>query len=305
VSAPRVFGALVVRDEVDIIRLVVLHHLAMGCERILVLDNGSADGTTTVLRRLAARTPLSWTSDTGPYRQGEFVTGLAQEAARAGADWILPLDADEFWLAPGGLGAALDRPPETGAVMGPRVEFIQRRDQRRPTPAGILTMTMRVAVPSTAAEAVDEFHTGRRSMFEVKVGAKLAFRATPELVIDRGGHSASGMSGPVEEVPGVTLLHAPLRSRACLARKAVHGDRLERAGCEGTQGWHVRHWARRSRDGTLDAEWAAHAYDKDGMLLVGTRRVPLIRDERLTVALRRWVRPPAKQIAARALLRSY
>ena len=170
-SDPRVIGVLVVRDEVDIIRLCVLHHLALGCERILALDNGSSDGTSTVLRRLAARVPLSWSSDRGTYRQDEFVTGLAEDARRIGADWILPLDADEFWIAPGGLRGALDCPSEQGAVEVARLEFIQRRDQRRATPAGVLTITRRVASPAEDDEAaIEAFQAGACSMFEVRQG---------------------------------------------------------------------------------------------------------------------------------------
>ena len=31
------------------------------------------------------------------FRQGETVIGLAQEATNHGADWIIAIDADEFW----------------------------------------------------------------------------------------------------------------------------------------------------------------------------------------------------------------
>lgn len=304
-SEARIIGVLVVRDEVDIIRLCVLHHLALGCERILVVDNGSGDGTSTVLRRLAARVPLSWSSDRGTYRQDEFVTGLAEEARRLGADWILPLDADEFWTSPGGLHATLDRPSECGAVEVGREEFIQRRDQRRATPAGVLTITMRVASPSEDDAAIEAFQAGECSMFEIKQGPKLAMRATPGLAVDRGAHSASGLAGAVAETRAATILHAPLRSRACLARKAVHGQRLEQAGVEGLQGWQVRHWAALSRARTLDGAWDSHAYDDRGTIQIGERRVPLVGDDRLAVALRRWIRPPAKQLAARVLQRTY
>ena len=142
------------------------------------------------------------------------------------------------------------------------MEFIQRREQRRATPAGVLTMTMRVASPAEDDDAaIEAFQAGACSMFEVKQGPKLAMRATPGLAVDRGAHSAAGLAGAVAATRAVTILHAPLRSRACLARKAVHGDRLEQAGAEGLQGWQVRHWAARSRAGTLDGAWDAHAYD--------------------------------------------
>ena len=301
----RVWGVLVVRDEVDVIRICVLHHLALGCERILVLDNGSTDGTTTVLRRLAERVPLTWTSDPGAYHQGEFVTGLAREARRAEADWILPLDADEFWIAPRGLDAALDRSRETGGVRVDRVELVQRREQVGATPAGLMTMTMRAPAPSRGEAAIREFLAGERSLFEVRPDAKLALRPTRRLRVGRGAHGAVSMAGPVEDTDLLTILHAPLRSRACLARKAEHGERLEQAGYDADQGWQVRHWAASARAGTLDREWAAHAYDAGGAISVAGRRVPLVRDHRLADAVRRWVRPRPKQLAARLLQRSY
>ncbi len=299
------FGVLVVRDEADIIRICVLHHLALGCERILVLDNGSTDGTTTVLRRLAARVPLSWTSDPGAYHQGEFVTGLAREARRAEADWILPLDADEFWIAPRGLDHALDRSRQTGALRAERVEFVQRREQLRPDPRGLLTMTMRAPAPARGEAAIGAFLAGERSLFEVRPAAKLALRPTRRLVVERGAHGATSMAGPIEDTDALTILHAPLRSRACLVRKAEHGERLERAGYLADQGWQVRHWAATARTGTLDREWAANAYDRTGAITVGGRRAALVRDERLADAVRRWVRPRGKQAAARLLRRSY
>jgi hypothetical protein len=305
VPVSRLFGVLLVRDEVDIVRLCVLHHLSAGCERIIALDNGSTDGTKTVLRRLAARVPLSWSSDPGPYQQGEFVTGLAREAARAGADWILPLDADEFWVAPGGLAEGLERRSHTGGVQVARDDFVQRRDKRRRMPAGVLTMTMRVPSPSPDPAAVDDFIGGRSSMFELRVGDKLAMRATAELVVERGAHTASGLAAPPEEATDITILHAPLRARECLERKAEHGERVEQAGWGASQAWHVRHWAGRVRAGALDEEWDAHSYDGDGTLWIGSRRLPLVRDDRLADALRRWVRPPARQLAARALRRTY
>ena len=196
-GAVRVFGVLVVRDEVDVVRLCVLHHLTAGCERILVVDNGSSDGTTTVLRRLAKRTPLSWTFDPGPYLQDEFMTGLAGEAVRAGADWVLPLDADEFWTGEADLRTALASRLQSGAVQVRRVDFVQRREQRAPEARAVLAMTMRVAEPSDVTEeAVLSFRAGELSIFEMQPAPKLALRASTELVVPRGAHVAAGSARP-------------------------------------------------------------------------------------------------------------
>ena len=44
---------------------------------------------------------VKWTQDKGKYRQAEITTELAREAHSQGADWVIPIDADEFWYAPG------------------------------------------------------------------------------------------------------------------------------------------------------------------------------------------------------------
>src|SRR5512143_161327 len=98
----KVFGLMIVRNEVDILRINVLHHFSLGVDRFLIVDNGSTDGTDGVLRELSANGRLEWRRDGGPYRQSEITTELAQEAFRQGADWVIPVDADEFWYAPFG-----------------------------------------------------------------------------------------------------------------------------------------------------------------------------------------------------------
>ena len=46
------FGIIVVRNEANVIRLSLLHHLSLGFDAILVLDNGSIDGTAALLESL-------------------------------------------------------------------------------------------------------------------------------------------------------------------------------------------------------------------------------------------------------------
>lgn len=44
-AAVKVTGITMVRNEADIIRVTLAYHLAAGCDEILVIDNGSEDGT--------------------------------------------------------------------------------------------------------------------------------------------------------------------------------------------------------------------------------------------------------------------
>ncbi len=84
------YGLMMVRNEVDLLRANLAFHLAAGVDAFLVVDNGSSDGTTRVLEELAADPRVAWTRWDGPYRQSDVATALAREAYFRGADWESP-----------------------------------------------------------------------------------------------------------------------------------------------------------------------------------------------------------------------
>lgn len=92
----RVAAVATVRNEASIIEACVRHLLAEGVDEVLIADS-STDATTGILRRLGHETGrVAWWKDTDPYHQQQaWIDRLAAEAL---ADWIIPFDADEFWL---------------------------------------------------------------------------------------------------------------------------------------------------------------------------------------------------------------
>ena len=126
----KVFGIVVVRNEADVIRLSILHHLALGLDRVLVIDNGSSDGTLGVLEQLHRDDPrVHWWFDPGPFRQVSLRTVLARTAYWEGADWVVPFDADEFWWVDGGDLRAVLAASDAGALRAEMINFVQRRDR--------------------------------------------------------------------------------------------------------------------------------------------------------------------------------
>ena len=168
-------------------------------------------------------------------------------------------------------------------------------------------MRMRVPAPvvsqAIGPKEVAEREAGTRSIFELGRSPKQAMRTSPDLVLDRGGHGGTGLEDAASGA--VTIFHAPLRFASCLERKAEHGERLEQIGCEGLEGWQVRHMAALARAGRLEDAWQAHAYSRDGTLTVGERSVSLEYDDRLAGTLGHLVRPRARQLAARVLRRTF
>lgn len=96
----RVVAVSMCKDESDVAE-GMLRHLADEVDHIIVADNGSIDGTRDILGRLAIELPLTVLDDYDPaYYQSRKVSALAELAATDhGAEWILPVDFDELWVA--------------------------------------------------------------------------------------------------------------------------------------------------------------------------------------------------------------
>lgn len=86
-----------------------------------IIDHGSIDRTLDILRRLAGeRLPLVLIDGKAPgYLQEQMTTALARQVfAQTGADFVLPLDADEFLKTPSRDAMRARSPPSPPACTG-------------------------------------------------------------------------------------------------------------------------------------------------------------------------------------------
>jgi glycosyltransferase involved in cell wall biosynthesis len=116
----KIFGITMVKNEEDILEYVLKHLLEEEIDNIIVADNLSTDNTKDILLDLSRQYKnIEVLEDTEPaYYQSEKMTNLAHYAARCGAEWIVPFDADEVWYSTTGdtLGATLRSMKEDVAV---------------------------------------------------------------------------------------------------------------------------------------------------------------------------------------------
>jgi Glycosyl transferase family 2 len=282
----RIFGFCMVRDEPDIIRLSVLHHLRTGVDHVLLVDNGSSDGTREIVEELGRGSRVTaWRDDSGWHQEAMF-TELAREAARLGADWIVPFDADEFWVAPGTSLRVLLSTTDAGALEAPLVNFVQRRSQRAAGADGLPSMTRRVGRPIGPFERTRELVESRQIAFvEMLYPPKFVSRASRQLTIGHGNHLVGGMTAPSRRTDSLRCLHAPLRSLAALESKADRGLRQDAAGWHDDLGWHARHFGLMIARGELEAEWRANTYDDSGQLDVFGATRDTVVDESLRDAV--------------------
>lgn len=294
-----VYGISMVRNEADVVRLNVLHHLSLGIDCLLMIDNGSTDGTDRVLQELGSRDPrVRWTRDPGPFKQSEIMTDLAREAEREGADWVLQIDADEFWCAPGDDFRKVLASSEAVVIRAEVVNFIQRRSQVESSPDALLHMTRRAAsLVGPPGHAQDLVESRQIAFVEAASPRKCISRPTPEIVIETGNHKVGGVEGPRERTGAVFCLHAPIRSRASLEERLRTAHRPTEAGRKPGQGRYRRWLGQLDRETAVEQEWAANSY-RDGFLDVYGERHPVVFDPRLRDAVAPLIsRPLLKRIS--------
>ncbi|WP_206750684.1 glycosyltransferase family 2 protein [Rathayibacter tanaceti] len=100
IGAMRIFAAMTVKDEADIVADVITAATAWA-DLVIVMDNGSTDGTWEILERLAADDDkvVLWGRFLGRFRDSlrQQIFADFRHLSEPG-DWWCRLDADEFYL---------------------------------------------------------------------------------------------------------------------------------------------------------------------------------------------------------------
>jgi hypothetical protein len=200
------WGVSMMRNEEDIVEAFVRHNLGV-LDGLLVVDHSSTDGTSAILAALSAeRLPLVVKRHDAPgYLQSEVTTTAAREVfARTTADFVFPLDADEFLKI--GDRASLEAflatlPPNTHA----------RFDWPTYAPAPGAPLTDVVSIARSARRIVD-----------LPVGGKVAvargLASIPGAYIGQGNHDIFVGTDP-RVAPRLPMVRAP--ASMCIAHLPV------------------------------------------------------------------------------------
>ncbi len=200
-GAGGVWAVGMVRDEADIIGTVVRHLLSEGVARVLIADNLSTDGTSEILEDLARSHPVTVLRDRLPdYYQGEKTTLLARAAARHGASWVVPFDADEIWMAPSGSLAHWLGECPAAVVQAPMYNHVPTPGDDLAEPDPVRRLRWRKTQPN-------RLH-------------KVAFRAQRRARVAYGNH---GVSRRGSRTVGPQIRHFPYRSEEQFVRKLRQG----------------------------------------------------------------------------------
>jgi glycosyltransferase involved in cell wall biosynthesis len=198
---------MMVRNEADIVTPVLDHHLAHGVDHIIVTDNGSTDGTAEILAGYEQRGLIDLRYDASHRKQqSPVVTAMARDAhERYGADWVINVDADEFFVP-------LDRrrtlaevfaelSPEIVSFTAPVTNLIGPPARRG---TGLQRLVYRDHRPVSELE--------QRGLLSQPIPNAVHI-GHPEVVVGQGNHLVSlpSQGAPPEEL-GIEVLHLPWRS---------------------------------------------------------------------------------------------
>jgi hypothetical protein len=241
----RIGGCTIIRNEAELIAPLLHYYLEVaGLDLLSVTDNNSHDGTWELLEgelaaRYGDRLLLARTRPGTGFIQGDASTRMARELFdRHGCDWVLPLDADEYWIC------------RSGPTLRGRLEALEGDEP-------VIEVASRDFVLTELDDASEpDFRRRIRHAHpqpRVKVGLRgMAGRA---LRIGFGNHTAVEGRGeplPTRTLPpeDLCLFHYPILSLDHFRRKTLtkaegylirYGDEWLEAGRRGEENMHGRH----------------------------------------------------------------
>lgn len=190
-----IVGTLLVRNEADIVRENLLHHLKEGVDSFIVTNHRSEDKTLEILREFKEIVELIDEQGEG-YHHGKFQTRMARVAHKMGASWVVPLDGDEFWY-----GVKELRGVDAG------VARMSHYFKHFPTPQVTMEGFSRSQMPYFSKVKV-----------EVK-WSRLAFRATKNIEVHDGSHKLHNSLPNTVVLDNLYMRHYSIRSFEQFERK--------------------------------------------------------------------------------------
>ncbi|MCI0637010.1 MAG: glycosyltransferase family 2 protein, partial [Actinobacteria bacterium] len=211
---------LVVRDEGDIVGWNLDYHFSLGVDLCLVTLHRSRDGTRSLLADHERRGRVYvFEEDDEGFAQGRWVTRMARLAHRQfGADWVVHVDADEFWWPRGGdLRQALGKVPRwVGGAL------VQRKNARPVARDDVPFFERMVVYTRDSVNPLGE-----------PLPPKVCHRGAADVVVVDGNHAAvSRVLGPIVATDSIQVLHFPMRTYAQFAAKIEKGSRALAANAE-------------------------------------------------------------------------
>lgn len=273
-------GAVIgVKDENELIEANVRHLREIGVDSIHILDMGSEDGAREIILNRLVPMGISCSmiavnnleAAERIYRN-YFTAGLKMISALDDLDWVLMLDADEFWVPKSGNLKDLALSDDADFLVVPRFNACLTSDLIDGTGDplhSIASLPLHVAPIKLSAGVMKD----RPDLIWSKGVPMPKILVRPDRVADiaLGAHSAAGKNGDKlrkQPVDDVVVVHLPFTTLSRFERKVGNmrkvAQALLAAGVEWPEnfGWHWKRWFEMS-EGEVVEEYKNQAMTPD------------------------------------------
>ena len=227
---PKIVATILAKDEEDILDHMIKHHINVGIEAFIVTNNRSSDKTRDIAESYKEVYKIFDEMD-DTHHQEAHVTKMARYACKLKPEWIVHLDADEFWNG---------------------FEFLDGIKEN-----GVISEVAFIHPPVTPEFGFDPYK--QRHYLDMKVlqegETKVIHRPNENIVIQHGNHWMDNVEGPMIPTKEIYRHHYPLRCYQQMVTKAVIGHKamMKRKGGAFCGRWGM--WHDLYEEGKLEGEF--------------------------------------------------
>lgn len=214
-------ATILCKNEEDILVDMIEHHLNIGIDAFIITNNRSTDKTRDIAASYKQVYKIFDEMD-NTHHQEAHVTKMARYACKFKPDWIVHLDADEFWNG---------------------FEFLN--EVKENGVASTIAYIHPPVTPEIGFNAYEQrFYLDMKEIQTHMEETKIIHRPSEKIVIQHGNHWMDLVDGPILKTDKIYRHHYPLRCYQQIVQKAVVGHKamVSRGAYCGRWGvWHDLH----------------------------------------------------------------